>query len=90
METYRKQNFQGKSFILDEAIFLECKLTDCDLYYSGGDFEWVNSNFENCRFHWRGPAKNMLALLQVIGALKPPQMPPRSSMPIPDQDQKPN
>jgi hypothetical protein len=51
METYRKQNFQGKSFILDEAIFLECKLTDCDLYYSGGDFEWVNSNFENCRFH---------------------------------------
>jgi len=90
METYRKQNFQGNSFILDEVTFLECKLTDCDLYYSGGDFEWVNSNFENCRFHWRGPAKNMLALLQVIGALKPEQMPPQSSALIPNQTQKPN
>ena len=90
METYRNQNFQGKSFILDEVTFLECKLSDCDLYYSGGDFEWVNSNFENCRFHWRGPAKNMLALLQLIGALKPPQMPPQSSALIPNETQKPN
>ncbi len=90
METYRKQDFQGKSFILEEVTFLECKLSDCDLYYSGGDFEWVNSNFENCRFHWRGPAKNTLALLQVMGALKPPQMPPQSSVVGPDPTQKPN
>jgi hypothetical protein len=90
METYRNQNFQGKGFTLDEVTFLECKLSDCDLYYSGGDFEWVNSHFENCRFHWRGAAKNTLALLQAMGALKLPQTPPRSSALIPDQTQKPN
>jgi hypothetical protein len=90
METYRNQNFQGKSFILDEVVFLECKLSDCDLYYSGGDFEWVNSHFGNCRFHWRGAAKNTLALLQTMGALKSPQTPEKSSAPIPSQTQKPN
>lgn len=60
METYRKQNFQGRSFILEEVVFMECKLTDCDLFYSGGDSEWVNCQFENCRFHWRGAAKNTI------------------------------
>ncbi len=72
METHRNQKFQGKSFILDEVVFLDCKLTDCDLYYSGGDSEWVNTTFENCRFHWRGPAKNMLAILQGLGLLQTP------------------
>lgn len=76
METYRNQKFQGKSFILEEVAFVKCLLTDCDLYYSGGDFDWVETGFENCRFHWRGPAKNMVALAQTIGMLgklEPPQ-----------------
>jgi hypothetical protein len=76
METFRNENFQGKTFHLDEVVFMNCKLIDCDLYYSGGDFEWVNSNFENCRFHWRGPAKNTLALAQAIGMLKTTTPPP--------------
>jgi hypothetical protein len=67
METYRNENFQGKSFVLEEATFVRCTLTDCDLYYSGGDFEWIETRFDNCRFHWRGPAKNTLAMAQVLG-----------------------
>ena len=75
METFKNENFQGKSFHLDDVVFMNCKLTDCDLYYSGGDFEWVSSNFDNCRFHWRGAAKNTLALLQAMGMLKTPTPP---------------
>lgn len=86
METFRNENFQGKSFHLDDVVFMNCKLTDCDLYYSGGDFEWVNSNFENCRFHWRGAAKNTLALAQTVGILKTPT-PPVNLVPT---SQKPN
>ena len=90
METYRNQNFQGKSFILDEVVFVKCKLTDCDLYYSGGDSEWIETSFEACRFHWRGPAKNTLGLLLAMGILKLAQMPPQSTIPAMAPDQKPN
>lgn len=86
METYRNQNFEGKNFILEDVVFLKCKLTDCDLYYSGGDFEWVETQFGNCRFHWRGAAKNTLALAQAIGMLKSQTLPPT----VVPTSQKPN
>ena len=69
METIRNQTLQGKSFVIEDVAFVNCRLSDCDLYYSGGDFDWMNSHFENCRFHWRGPAKNSLALFQSIGMI---------------------
>ena len=71
MQAFKGQQFEGRSFDLDETVFFNCKLKDCDLFYAGGDFEWIETSFENCRFHWRGLAKNMLALLQTIGLLKP-------------------
>ncbi len=80
METYRNQNFRGKSFVLEEVAFVKCTLSDCDLYYSGGDFDWVDTTFEGCRFHWRGPAKNMFALAQTIGMIHAP-IPPQSLIP---------
>lgn len=83
METYRNQTFEGKSFILEEVAFIQCKLTDCDLYYSGGDFDWANSNFENCRFHWRGTAKNTIALLQSLGMISIPTPPQNMGLPKP-------
>lgn len=72
METHREQNFAGRSFVLDDVVFIGCQLKDCDLYFSGGDFEWINTKFDACRFHWRGPAKSTVALLHAIGLLKPP------------------
>ena len=81
METIRGQKFAGRSFVIDEVVFMDCQLKDCDLYFSGGDFEWINTNFEACRFHWRGPAKNTLALLHAIGLLKPPTQEPPQVLP---------
>jgi len=86
METFRNQSFQARSFILEQVAFVKCKLTDCDLYYSGGDFDWAETAFENCRFHWQGAAKNTVALLQTMGMI---QMPiPAQSLAAPGQ--KPN
>ncbi|MGH9404465.1 MAG: hypothetical protein ACRD3D_01360 [Terriglobia bacterium] len=87
METHRGQKFQGKSFVLDDAAFIDCKLTDCDLYYSGGDFDWVNTTFENCRFHWRGAAKNTAALMHSMQMT--PQASPQSTLQFPPET-KPN
>ena len=90
METYRNQTFQGKTFVLEEAAFVNCKLIDCDLFYSGGDSDWIDCRFESCRFHWRGPAKNTVILLQAMGALQGQPNPPQSSMPMPGPTSKPN
>jgi len=73
---YEGQKFTKGAFIIDECFYVNCVLTDCDLFYAGGNFEWVESRMEGCRWHWRGPALNTLQLLQALGALKAPQSPP--------------
>jgi hypothetical protein len=72
MQTFKNQHFEDRSFVLDETVFVNCKLKNCDLYYSGGDVEIANTALDNCQFHWRGPAKNVFGLLQGFGMLKAP------------------
>jgi hypothetical protein len=84
METIRDQKFAARSFVIDETVFINCQLTDCDLYYEGGDFDWANTGFDACRFHWRGVAKKTVDILRLIGALKeqsqaPAQIPPTTT-----------
>lgn len=70
------KNYHDESFVLDECVFIDCTFKNCDFFYSGGDHEWANAKFDNCRFHWRGPAKNTFALLQALGILPPAPPPP--------------
>jgi len=69
MQSFKGQSFDGRVFEMDDTVFFNCKLKNCDLYYSGGDFEWLETSFENCRWHWRGPARNALMLAQLIGMI---------------------
>jgi hypothetical protein len=87
METYKNQTVQGKSLVMEEVVFLKCKVIDCDLYYSGGDFEWAEAQFENCRWHMRGCAQKTLVLAQLIGIMRPPQ---QLQVPVPSSSPKPN
>jgi hypothetical protein len=72
MQTYKKQSFEDRTFVLEETVFIECQLKNCDLYYSGGDIEMVNTKMENCPFHFRGPARNTAGLLKTFGMLREP------------------
>jgi hypothetical protein len=81
MRVYEDKKLSDQSFVVEEVVFIRCHLKNCDLFYSGGDFEWAETQFENCRFRWRGPSKNTLAMLQGLGLLKAPapgqpQIPP--------------
>lgn len=81
MRVHEDKTLSDQSFVLEEVVFIRCRLKNCDLFYSGGDFEWTETHFENCRFRWRGPAKNTFAMLHGLGFLKPPtpgqpQIPP--------------
>jgi hypothetical protein len=63
------------TFVIEEHVFINCKLKNCRLYYSGGSFEWQNTSFENCQWGFRGCAKDTLMLCMTIGMLKQGQMP---------------
>ena len=69
------QKFEGETltkqtFVVDDCIFINCVLRECDLVYSGGDAEIVGTRMENCRFHFRGVAQKTIQALQTIGMLK--------------------
>ncbi|HVN79670.1 MAG TPA: hypothetical protein VMW38_11785 [Terriglobia bacterium] len=70
MTIYKDKTLEGEVLILEECIFMRCELKRCDLFYSGGDFNFVESRIEDCRVHSRGPAGNTVKLLEFMGSLK--------------------
>lgn len=70
------QKLNKQAFVLEETYFVNCVLRECDLFYSGGDSQWLNTAFENCSFHWLGAAKNTRTLLRLLGMLKEDKKPP--------------
>jgi hypothetical protein len=64
------KSYKNGAFDIDECFFLNCVLTECDLFYSGGDVEMLGTRIENCRFHPRGPALKTIQMLQSMGMLK--------------------
>lgn len=70
MTVIQDQEITGQSFILEEVSFINCKLNRCHLFYSGGDFEWTNTTFVECGFHFRGAAKNTQSLFQLLGMMR--------------------
>jgi hypothetical protein len=78
MTKYEGQKLTNAAFVVEECFFVNCVLTDCDLFYSGGDAEWANTSFPNCRWHWQGPAGRTLNLMRLLGILKPQEIPPQN------------
>jgi hypothetical protein len=76
MTKHEGQKYTKGAFVMDECFFVNCVLTDCDLFYLGGDVESVNLKLENCRWHWRGPALRTVQFLGSLGMLKGPVPPP--------------
>jgi hypothetical protein len=76
MTKYEGKTLNKAVFVVEECCMINCHLVDCDLFYSGGDFELLNVRFDNCRWHFRGQALKTIQLQQAIGMLKPFQLPP--------------
>jgi len=70
MKKYENKKLTNETFVMEDCFFINCVLNDCDVFYSGGDIEWVNLRFENCRWHFRGQALRTVQTLQQIGMLK--------------------
>lgn len=70
------ETLKNTCFAMEEHIFINCKLSNCRLIYSGGTVEWTNTTFENCMWGFRGPAAQTMHLLAMVGLIKPGQAPP--------------
>lgn len=75
MTKYEGKTLTKAVLVIEEVCLVNCELHDCDLFYSGGDFELGNVKFERCRWHFRGQALKTIQLQHTIGMLK--------AMPIP-------
>lgn len=75
---HKHEMLKNQSYRLEEHIFENCKLTNCHLFYDGGPYQWVNTNFENCAWSFRGPARDTVQMLTTLGLLKPGQAPPQA------------
>jgi hypothetical protein len=82
IKTYRDKTINNDSFILDEVVFFNCTLKNCDLFYSGGEFQLVESRLDNCRIHFRGAARNTQGLMMTLGMLKAPLQLPAQAIPV--------
>jgi hypothetical protein len=69
MRIYKDKSLSDQTFILEEVAFFDCVLKDCDVFYSGGDFEFTNLKLDNTRFHFRGAAKQTQILFQTLGMI---------------------
>ena len=87
MKIYQDKNISDQTFVLEECIFINCTLKNCDVFFSGGDFEFVNLKLDNTRMHFRGPAKSTMQLAHTLGMVREPsQIPSQVTM----TSQKPN
>ena len=69
MTTVENVKQSGGVVHLDDKIFVNCNYTNCQIIFSGGDFAWRNTAFNNCQLTLEGPAlrtANLLGHFQLI------------------------
>ena len=75
MKIYKNRTITKEAIVLEEVCLIDCTLTDCDVFYSGGDTDYQNLKLDNTRFHFRGAAQKTVQALMSFGMLKMQPMP---------------
>ena len=73
MHLIENQIVNGTSVGIDDKHFVNCRFTNCALLYSGGDFAWTNTQFENCNLQLSGAATRTVTFLTQLGIKELPQ-----------------
>jgi len=84
MQTVENEKKTGAIIHLDNKMFINCTYTKCQIIFSGDDFAWRNTTFQDCQMTLEGPSLRTANLLGQFGLLRPnakqtPVVPPTSS-----------
>jgi len=63
MKIFENQKFVRRTFSLDDCVLVKCVFRNCTLLYSGGEFQWQDTVFDNCAFNLVGAAQRTAAFL---------------------------
>ncbi|MEE9203487.1 MAG: hypothetical protein V3U08_00620 [Nitrospirales bacterium] len=67
---------EGKTFVkepltLDNHVFKNCTLERCQIYYSGGPFELIDTHITDSELILNQPAKNIYSAIQIFKMKSP-------------------
>ena len=75
MKIYKNRTITKEAIVLEDVCLIDVTLSDCDVFYSGGDTDYQNLKLDNTRFHFRGAAQKTMQTLASFGMLKMQPMP---------------
>ncbi len=67
---------EGKTFAkeqlsLDNHVFKNCTMDECDIHYSGGPYELIDTHITNSKLILNQPAKNIYSAIQIFKTKSP-------------------
>jgi hypothetical protein len=65
------QTFSKAKLALDNHVYKNCNIDNCDLYYSGGQYELLDTHITNSRLILNHPAKGIYNALQIFKMKSP-------------------
>jgi len=69
MRTIESQTITDECLSIDDTIFIQCKLINCVLEYSGSPVVFELTQMKNCRYVFFGRAKSTVHFLQGVGLM---------------------
>ena len=64
-------NENGTVVFMDGKFFINCRYTKCTLVFTGGDFGWIDSKFDQCNVRFEGPANRAIKFAQAFNIVSP-------------------
>jgi hypothetical protein len=65
------QKFSKAKLSLDNHVYKNCAIDDCDIYFSGGQYELLDTHITNSRLILNHPAKGMYNAVQIFKMKSP-------------------
>ena len=66
-----QQKFSKTKLALDNHVYKNCEIDDCDVYYSGGQYELIDTHITTSRLILNHPAKGIYSAIQIFKMKSP-------------------